>query len=62
VKFAGAACAEDWVGGWSHRRYLVGQFPHERIPEDKISLSTFTPRITSTARQIGGFYEELLTL
>ena len=63
--------------------HLIGQFPHERIPQDKISLYVHPENnlrmrdkgeddrerhwileihFVDRARQIGGFYEELLTV
>ncbi|GGG66241.1 M24 family metallopeptidase [Edaphobacter dinghuensis] len=72
-----------WEFGGPIAGHLIGQFPHERIPEDKISLYVHPknslrmrepgtdgePRhwileihFVDRARQIGGFYEELLTL
>jgi Xaa-Pro dipeptidase len=71
-----------WEYGGEIADHLLGQFPHQRIPGDQVSL--FTPPILAglrgvdelgqerhwileihfvdRARQIGGFYEELLTL
>lgn len=72
-----------WEFGGPIAGHLIGQFPHERIPEDKISLYVHPenhlrmrepgadgePRhwileihFVDRAREIGGFYEELLTL
>jgi Xaa-Pro dipeptidase len=72
-----------WEFGGPIAGHLVGQFPHERIPQDKITLYVHpqNPRpmralgadgeprhwileihFVDRARQIGGFYEELLTL
>lgn len=72
-----------WEFGGPIAGHLIGQFPHERIPEDKISLYVHPqnplrmrkpgadgePRhwileihFVDRVRQIGGFYEELLTL
>ena len=72
-----------WEYGGPMAGHLIGQFPHERIPEDKISLYIHpeNPRpmrsldergqhrhwileihFVDRAREIGGFYEELLTL
>lgn len=72
-----------WEFGGPIAGHLIGQFPHERIPQDKISLyvhpqNTLRMRDTDEkgqerhwileihfvdrARQIGGFYEELLTV
>jgi Xaa-Pro dipeptidase len=72
-----------WEFGGPIAGHLIGQFPHERIAEDKISLyvhpgSTLRMRSTDEKgqprhwileihfvdrkRQIGGFFEELLTI
>ncbi len=72
-----------WEFGGPIAGHLIGQFPHERIAEDKITLyvhprSTLRMRSTDDngrlrhwileihfvdrARQIGGFFEELLTV
>jgi Xaa-Pro dipeptidase len=72
-----------WEFGGPIAGHLIGDFPHERIPDDKISLyvhpgSHLTMRslddkgqkrhwileihFVDKAREIGGFYEELLTL
>jgi Xaa-Pro aminopeptidase len=72
-----------WVFGGPIAGHLIGQFPHERIPQDKVSLyvhpdSNLTMRsldekgqkrhwileihFVDLERQIGGFYEELLTV
>jgi Xaa-Pro dipeptidase len=72
-----------WEFGGPIAGHLIGQFPHERIPDDKISLYVHPqnhlrmrepgadgePRhwileihFVDRAREIGGFYEELLTL
>jgi Xaa-Pro aminopeptidase len=72
-----------WGYGGEIAGHLVGQFPHERIPGDQVSLYVHpaNPRrmrgvdelgqerhwileihFVDRARQIGGFYEELLTL
>ena len=83
----------EWVVGYGEERHwefggamaghLIGQFPHERIPNDKVSLyihpenhaelrqpgSDGLPRhwileihFVERARQIGAFFEELLTV
>lgn len=72
-----------WEFGGAIAGHLIGQFPHERIPNDKITLYSHpgNPRrmrdldangqqrhwileihFVDRARQIGGFYEELLTV
>ena len=72
-----------WEFGGPIAGHLIGHFPHERIPKDKISLYIHpdnplpirssspdgAPRhwileihFVDPARQIGGFYEELLTI
>jgi Xaa-Pro dipeptidase len=72
-----------WEFGGPIAGHLIGQFPHERIPQDKISLyvhpknnlrmrdthANGQPRhwileihFVDRAREIGGFYEELLTV
>ncbi len=72
-----------WEFGGPIAGHLIGQFPHERIPNDKISLYVHpenplrmrepdaegNPRhwileihFVDRAREIGGFYEELLTI
>ncbi len=72
-----------WEFGGPIAGHLIGQFPHERIAEDKVTLyvhprSTLRMRSTDDngrlrhwileihfvdrARQIGGFFEELLTV
>jgi Xaa-Pro dipeptidase len=72
-----------WEFGGPIAGHLIGQFPHERIPEDKISLyvhpkSNLRMReadangqerhwileihFVDRAREIGGFYEELLSI
>ncbi len=72
-----------WEFGGRIARHLIGQFPHERIAEDKITLyihprSNLLMRSTDDQgrlrhwileihfvdrnRQIGGFFEELLTV
>lgn len=69
--------------GGSHSGHLVGSFPHERIPNDKITLyitkgnneAMSQPgkdghkrhwileiHLIDRQRQIGGFYEQLLTV
>jgi Xaa-Pro aminopeptidase len=77
------AADAGWTFGGSIAGHLVGQFPHEKIPGDKIE-SYIAPgsdqpmrrrdangqichwilevHLVDTARQIGGFYEELLDL
>jgi Xaa-Pro dipeptidase len=77
--------AEDfgWEFGGAIAGHLIGQFPHERIPGDKVTLYVhpnnpnrmrdpdpegrerhwiFEIHFVDRARQIGAFYEELLTL
>jgi Xaa-Pro aminopeptidase len=72
-----------WEYGGPIAGHLIGQFPHERIPQDKISLYVHPENhlrmrdadangqerhwileihFVDRARQIGGFYEELLTV
>jgi Xaa-Pro dipeptidase len=72
-----------WEYGGPIAGHLVGQFPHERIPEDKVTLYVhpdnprrmrdpdaageerywiFEIHFVDRARQIGGFYEELLSI
>jgi Xaa-Pro dipeptidase len=72
-----------WEFGGSIAGHLIGQFPHERIPGDKISLYVHPDshllmhsldekgqrrhwileiHFVDRKRQIGGFYEELLTV
>jgi Xaa-Pro dipeptidase len=72
-----------WEFGGAIAGHLIGQFPHERIPGDKVTLYVHpdNPRrmrsldangqerhwileihFVDRARQIGGFYEELLTV
>ncbi len=72
-----------WEWGGPIAGHLIGQFPHERIPQDKVTLyvhpdSSLPMRsldengrerhwileihFVDRERQIGGFYEELLTL
>jgi Xaa-Pro dipeptidase len=72
-----------WEFGGAIAGHLIGQFPHERIPNDKVTLYSHpgNPRrmrdldadgqerhwileihFVDRARQIGGFYEELLTV
>lgn len=72
-----------WEYGGPIAGHLVGVFPHERIPNDKITLYVhpenpnrmrtldaqgrkrhwiFEIHFVDRARQIGGFYEELLTI
>jgi Xaa-Pro dipeptidase len=72
-----------WEYGGPMAGHLIGQFPHERIPNDKVSLYIHPENhrrmrsldeqgrkrhwileihFVDRAREIGGFYEELLTL
>lgn len=72
-----------WEFGGAHSGHLVGNFPHERIPDDKITLYITTKNsetmrsvgkdgnmrhwileihLVDRARQIGGFFEQLLTV
>jgi Xaa-Pro dipeptidase len=72
-----------WEYGGPIAGHLIGQFPHERIPGDKVTLYVhpdnpnrmrgldaegnerhwiFEIHFVDRARQIGGFYEELLTI
>jgi Xaa-Pro dipeptidase len=72
-----------WEFGGPIAGHLIGQFPHERIPGDKITLYVHPDNpnqmrglnadgqerhwileihFVDRARQIGGFYEELLTI
>jgi len=72
-----------WEFGGAIAGHLIGQFPHERIPGDKVTLYVHpeNPRrmreldadgqerhwileihFVDRTRQIGGFYEELLTV
>jgi len=72
-----------WEFGGPMAGHLIGQFPHERIPDDRVTLyvhpNNHSPMRTLDAegqkrhwileihfvdreREIGGFYEELLTL
>lgn len=74
---------EGWEFGGPIAGHLVGSFPHERIPNDKISLYItrgndqgmsqldangqkrhwiLEIHLVDYARQIGGFYEQLLTV
>jgi Xaa-Pro dipeptidase len=73
----------EWEFGGSIAGHLIGQFPHERIAGDKVTLYVHPNNpnrmrgldadgqerhwileihFVDRARQIGGFYEELLTL
>jgi Xaa-Pro dipeptidase len=73
----------NWEFGGPMAGHLIGQFPHERIPEDKVSLyihpdnhseirqpgNDGLPRhwileihFVDKQRQIGAFFEELLTV
>ena len=77
------AAKYDWEFGGPIAGHLVGQFPHERIADDKVTLyvhpkSDLAMRSTDKEgrrrhwileihfvdreREIGGFYEELLTV
>jgi Xaa-Pro aminopeptidase len=82
--YAQALAAQfGWEFGGPIAGHLIGQFPHERIPEDKVSLyihpESHLPmralddrgymrhwileiHFVDKERQIGGFYEELLTV
>jgi Xaa-Pro aminopeptidase len=72
-----------WEFGGPIAGHLIGQFPHERIPQDKVTLYVHPDsslpmqsldengrkrhwileiHFVDKERQIGGFYEELLTL
>ena len=72
-----------WEYGGPIAGHLIGEFPHERIPEDKVTLYVHPDshlrmrsldekgrkrhwileiHFVDKARQIGGFYEELLTV
>jgi Xaa-Pro dipeptidase len=72
-----------WEFGGAIAGHLIGQFPHERIPGDKVTLYVHPDNpnrmrgldadgqerhwileihFVDRAQQIGGFYEELLTL
>jgi len=72
-----------WEYGGPIAGHLIGVFPHERIPDDKITLYVhpnnpnrmktldasgqsrhwiFEIHFIDRAREIGGFYEELLTV
>jgi Xaa-Pro dipeptidase len=72
-----------WEFGGPIAGHLIGEFPHERIPEDKVTLyvhpNSHLPmrsldergqrrhwileiHFVDRKRQIGGFYEELLTI
>jgi Xaa-Pro dipeptidase len=83
-KYAEKLAAQyGWEFGGAIAGHLIGQFPHERIPGDKVTLYVHpdNPRrmrgldangqerhwileihFVDRARQIGGFYEELLTV
>jgi hypothetical protein len=77
------AAQYGWEFGGPIAGHLIGQFPHERIPNDMISLYVHPkndllmrslnadgqPRhwileihFVDREREIGGFYEELLTI
>jgi hypothetical protein len=82
--YAESLAAEfGWEFGGPIAGHLIGQFPHERIPDDKVSLyvhpgSSLTMRsrdqnglqrhwileihFVDRQREIGGFFEELLTI
>src|SRR5277367_747151 len=72
-----------WEFGGAIAGHLIGQFPHERIPNDRVSLYVHPNNpmrmrdpdangqerhwileihFVDRSRQIGGFYEELLTV
>ncbi|KAI1810853.1 peptidase M24 [Poronia punctata] len=78
-----AARAAGWEFGGQIAGHLIGSFPHERIPKDRIALYITEgnhermrtlgkdghPRhwileihLVDRERQIGGFYEQLLTV
>jgi Xaa-Pro dipeptidase len=73
----------DWEFGGPIAGHLIGQFPHEKIAEDKVTLYVHPDshllmrsldehgqkrhwileiHFVDRERQIGGFYEELLTI
>lgn len=77
------AAKYGWEFGGQIAGHLIGQFPHERIPGDKVTLYVHPDNpsrmrdlnangqerhwileihFVDRARQIGGFYEELLTV
>jgi Xaa-Pro dipeptidase len=77
------AQASGWEYGGPIAGHLIGQFPHERIAGDKVTLYVhpdnpnrmrdldaegqerhwiFEVHFADRARQIGGFFEELLTV
>src|ERR1700685_194143 len=77
------AAKYGWEFGGPIAGHLIGHFPHERIPGDKVSLYVHPENpsrmrdlgadgqerhwileihFVDRARQIGGFYEELLTV
>lgn len=77
------AAKYGWEFGGAIAGHLIGHFPHERIPGDKVSLYVHPNNpsrmrdpgadgqerhwileihFVDRARQIGGFYEELLTV
>ena len=79
----GLAKSYGWEFGGPIAGHLIGQFPHERIPGDKVSLYVHPDNpirmrdldangqerhwileihFVDRARQIGGFYEQLLTV
>ncbi len=77
------ARAAGWEFGGSIAGHVVGAFPHERIPDDRVTLyitrgntrpirgrgASGRPRhwileihLVDRSREIGGFYEDLLTV
>lgn len=79
----GLAEQAGWEYGGPIAGHLIGQFPHERIPDDKITLYVHPKNhnrmrmpdasgqerhwileihFVDRAHEIGGFYEELLTI
>ncbi len=79
----GLAEEAGWEYGGPIAGHLIGEFPHEKIPNDKITLYVhpknhnrmrlpdasgrerhwiFEIHFVDRKRQIGGFYEELMTL
>jgi Xaa-Pro aminopeptidase len=79
----GLAEQAGWEYGGPIAGHLIGVFPHERIPDDKITLYVhpknpnrmrtpdasgrqrhwiFEIHFVDRAQEIGGFYEELLTI
>ena len=72
-----------WVFGGAHSGHLVGDFPHERIPNDKVTLYItkgnnkkmrsvdkkgnqrhwiLEIHLVDPEKEIGGFFEQLLTV